>query len=829
VRRGGGRVAVSTALVVHENVMTALVDAEFVRTTEALDAGTRRGQSQTLEAERRRFSAANGMLSRPVGTPPFAWLVGHRPCFDLDVLAPQDRELQLQLSNGTNGPQRVTVVFNGQAIGDHEFPPGAELATLTLPVPAELQWRGRNRVELVFDRVEMAQKYGEPVALPIAGVLTHVAFRPPGAAGDPPPAPATGLVTEGAGSSARAVLLLSAGSSARVPLQLPAAPRVALRFTPLELGLSLELSLVTDSGRRTLLRTFQPGEPALSEARFDLTPWAGQAVVLETWARDDAPSGAGDRRVRLGGMQILVPASWRELDEASRALAPAAQAAADAATMTGEGGSPGAADGPAGGPGAAAAGGRPSFLVITLDALARRWVSAQHRGSSTTPNLDALLARGIAFPQATALSCYTLASVATLLTGQDPLHHGVALLADVNGAPQQLDAGAPRLASLLHDRGWRTAAFMTNPNTAKEHGFAAGFDSYAELFRDESLFREGVAGENLPPRLDDFLRASAGAPFLAWVHVFEPHAPYDAPEELKSRFVAPYDGPVAGTREWINGYRNREVSVDAAGWQHLRDLYAARVALADRVLGELLATLERSGRAQDTVVVVLSDHGESLGEHGALEHGDELWSEQIDVPLVFAVPGRGGARRPGPATLADVAPTVLALAGVPAPRSMDGTDLLAGALDPERGHVARSAAIVPVLSWTRGRWRLVLDLSTRRRALYDLEHDPAESRDLSDEHPATAALCLRELCAAVCAAEARGAHDAGHAGPAGDAGTPGAAAQPGASGDAAEQEAERERREQLRQIGYVGRPAPANLVTDHSSLGGQIRALLMRL
>src|SRR6185436_15952569 len=137
---------------------------------------------------------------------------------------------------------------------------------------------------------------------------------------------------------------------------------------------------------------------------------------------------------------------------------------------------------------------RPSFLVVTLDSLAKRWVSALHRGQLTTPTLDALLERGIAFPDATTLSSYTLASVGTLLTGQTPLHHGVALLLDEHGNAQHLVDAAPRLAAVLHEHGWRTAAFMTNPNTAKEHGYAVGFDSYDELFRDTNLFHEGVAG-----------------------------------------------------------------------------------------------------------------------------------------------------------------------------------------------------------------------------------------------------------------------------------------------------------------------------------------------
>ncbi len=814
VRRDlGPRVPESTRLAVYENVMVALRDAELVRTTEVLNVGTRRGQAQTTEADLKLFSASNGVLSRPAGTPPFAWLVGHRPAFLLDVLEPADRELELQLSNGTTGSQRVTVLFNGQALGDHELSPGAELITIRTLVSEDIQWRGSNRVELLFDRVESRRLFGEPIALPISGVLTQARFLPAGAGRDPwPPPESAGLVTEGSGADARSVLVLPAGTLSSVPLMLPAAPRVALRFTPLELGLPLELSLVTDAGNRTPLRTFQPGERALSEVRFDLTPWAGKAVLLEAWARDDDQPAWRDKRVRLGGMQVLVPESWSELAATTKSDAAHSRAPDTAAAPVDASGSvPGAA------PGAAPRPARPSFLVVTLDALAARWVSAQHRGQSTTPALDAVIRRGISFSDATTLSSYTLASVGTLLTGQGPLHHGVALFEDEHGV-QALRPDTPRLAALLAEHGWRTGAFMTNPNTAKEHGYAAGFDSFDELFLDADIFDEGVDGRHLLPRLKRFLEDSAGKPFLAWVHVFEPHAPYEAPDDLLARFVAPYDGPVAGTREWINAYRTTEVAVDDAGWSHLRDLYAARVALADRVLGGLLEEIARAGREEDTVVVVLSDHGESLGEHGALEHGDELWSEQVDVPLVFAVPGRDAGRRTGPATLADVAPTILALAGLPAPDTMDGTDLLAGALDPARGMLARSAAAVPVLSWTSGSLRLVVDMATRRRALYDIGRDPGETTNLIAERPASAALMFRELCAEVCAEEGRNEAAAGGAGPS----TSPDAASDGGIADA-------ERREQLDSLGYVHAPVPASLANDASGLCAQLRAMLHRL
>jgi arylsulfatase A-like enzyme len=311
-----------------------------------------------------------------------------------------------------------------------------------------------------------------------------------------------------------------------------------------------------------------------------------------------------------------------------------------------------------------------------------------------------------------------------------------------------------------------------------------------------------VSGEHLPPRLASWLDEVAGQPFFTYVHVFEPHAPYDAPADLLKQHVRPYAGPVRGDRAWIDAYRTGEVGADEDGLRHLRELYAARMALADRVLGELLEVLRRAERADDTVVVVLSDHGEAFGEHGLIEHGDHVYGEQVDVPLVFVVPGRAADRRNGPATLSDVGPTLLGLAGLPRPEGMDGIDLLAPEFDSARSLLARSAARLPVLSWTRFPMRLVVDLGTRRRELYDLMRDPGERTNLIDAQPATAALLYRQLTEAVCAAEAHPRADG-----------PGEAADGGLLD------------EQLQAIGYVG---SGTELPDGERLCDRLRLVLRR-
>src|SRR5262249_8736139 len=155
-----------------------------------------------------------------------------------------------------------------------------------------------------------------------------------------------------------------------------------------------------------------------------------------------------------------------------------------------------------------------------------------------------------------------------------------------------------------------------------------------------------------------------------------------------------------------------------------------RAALADRVLARLLVALVKSGRDADTVGVVLGDHGESLGERGLVEHGDDGPRGQLDIPLLMAVPGLGKGRRRGPASAAAVGPTLPRPAGRRPPPRRDGTDLLAGALDLHRPLPANSSTFLPELSWTRDGQRLVVNLLTRRIRLYDETVDPGDGKDV---------------------------------------------------------------------------------------------------
>jgi arylsulfatase A-like enzyme len=288
-------------------------------------------------------------------------------------------------------------------------------------------------------------------------------------------------------------------------------------------------------------------------------------------------------------------------------------------------------------------------------------------------------------------------------------------------------------------------ALVAHPDAAARHGFDVGFDSYEEISSGPDAEEGGADGHLVVAGVERALTTVGDEPFFLWAHLFEPHSPYEATPELSRPFVGPYDGPVRGDGAWLNAYRTTDIRVDWKGWTHLRDLYDARVALADSLLGELLAILQWSPHAGRTVVVVTSAHGEALGEHGTVEHGDTVYGEQIDIPLVIHLPGGTARRVDAPATLTDVAPTLLALASVAVPETMEGIDMLGSIADVERSIFARSADALPMLRLSRGSMCLVVDLAARSRELYDLAVDPGQTTDIHRKRPATTALLYREL------------------------------------------------------------------------------------
>ncbi len=367
---------------------------------------------------------------------------------------------------------------------------------------------------------------------------------------------------------------------------------------------------------------------------------------------------------------------------------------------------------PADGPAARGAG--LDVVLVTVDTLRADATGFGGNTRGTTPNLDRLAAAGADFTFAHALNVVTLPSHANLLTGLPPHAHGVR---DNTGF--RLPASIPTLATRLKAAGYATGAFVAAFPLDRRYGLANGFDVYDDRYgkgSDDMTFRmpERPAAEVVARAMAWWEAQPAGRRFL-WVHVFEPHAPYAPPPPFDARF--------------------RE------------EPYLGEVAAADAALAPVVSAVLDAPRAP-VLAVVTGDHGEALGDHGELTHGLFCYEATLAVPLVVAGPGFGPRRDPGLVSHLDVAPTVLAAAGLPADPSLPGTDLRAPLpAGPRRVYfealsMRLNRGWAPLTGILRDRTKYV-DLPLRE--LYDLASDPHEGRNLADRQEAT----VRDLARAI--------------------------------------------------------------------------------
>ena len=278
-----------------------------------------------------------------------------------------------------------------------------------------------------------------------------------------------------------------------------------------------------------------------------------------------------------------------------------------------------------------------NVLIVTLDTTRADYLPAYGYTKLETPALDRLSREGTVFEQATTSVPLTLPAHCTIFTGLFPPHHRVR-----DNADRALDAGQITLAEVLRARGMRTGAFVGSVVVGHDRGLAQGFDTYSAPSRID--LRDG---NRRPAHLvvDDALEwlQRQDGPFFAWIHLYDAHAPYALPEPFRTMY---HDAP-----------------------------YLGALAVLDAQVGRVASALEAHHVLDRTLLVVASDHGESLGEHGEDGHGIFVYQSTLRVALIMRVPGFAPRRVADVTRLADVMPTVLDLLHEPAP-PMDGVSLV---------------------------------------------------------------------------------------------------------------------------------------------------------
>lgn len=364
-----------------------------------------------------------------------------------------------------------------------------------------------------------------------------------------------------------------------------------------------------------------------------------------------------------------------------------------------------------------------NVVVVVIDTLRSDRLATYGAPRQTAPFLDSLAREGAVFDGLSPTS-WTKPATASLLTGLHPLRHQAV------GRPDGLPDQVVTLAERLRDEGYRTLGVSANGWISGAFGFDQGFD---ELILRDAVAHAGDVNASFLPILDEL-----EPPFFLYVHYIDPHAPYEPRTawdggELSAALRA--EGPV--TIESLDPYSL--LPRPPALLARARDLYDGEIRGADRGLEQLVDALRQRDLMEGTVLVVTSDHGEEMEDHGRMSHGLSLYEEVVRVPLVFHAPQRIPPGRHGRASLLDVVPTLMELLGLEPsrePASLDGVSLApvlrgeARAAGPRKflfhlDHIDGTA-----LALTRGRDKIVLGRQPYHKELFDLESDPRERRNL---------------------------------------------------------------------------------------------------
>jgi choline-sulfatase len=369
-----------------------------------------------------------------------------------------------------------------------------------------------------------------------------------------------------------------------------------------------------------------------------------------------------------------------------------------------------------------AARGALNLVVVTLDTTRADRIGAYGARDVETPAIDGLAREGALFEQAVSVAPLTLPAHSSIFTGKFPPEHGVRDNGGFFLGPEQVT-----LAEVLKAKGYRTGGFVAAYVLDHKWGIAQGFDTYFDDFdlsgkRVVSIASIQRPGNEVVDKALPWIDQAAGGRFFAWIHLYDPHTPYAPPEPFASRYAGhPYNGEVA---------------------------------FADSQVARIVERLKALGVYERTVIAVIGDHGESLGDHGETTHGFFIYNSVTHVPFVIRSPFSltQGRRVGDPVREVDLMPTVLDLLGLAAPAKMSGVSLapLMTGVKKELGLDAYSEAMYPLhhYGWSdlralrAGRYKVI---DAPRPELYDIDRDPGETRNLFEERRAVGDTMLAEL------------------------------------------------------------------------------------
>ena len=628
-----------------------------------------------------------------------------RMLLDFREPAPRTAVLDIEPFTGVQD-QRVHVFLNDAPVAELALPAGRSRQRIELP--AAVQAPGENRLTFRFDRAARADRWRLAAGVHSLTVAPTADPALPGLLAPGSPAPFAPGQDGGVPS-----LVQAAGTRVRYALDVPAGAE--LRFTPgpaasggpVRMRVSLQLS---GAGPRELWQGESDG--AAREVTVSLAAAAGVPAILGLHVDSPGPGAAWGawRAARVTGPRPLAPPEPVPLPPEP----PDPRVDALRQAVAGD-----------------------SVMLVILDAAAATHFHCYGYERDTTPEIDRIAAEGVLFEEAYTPAPYTLAAMASLWTSRYPDQH--------QAVDPRSGAGIHRakvtLPDLVSAAGIPSAGFVANGMAGPGFGFDRGFSRFEEVYLTHGIDASAFA-QVLPPWLDEVRDRRV----FTYVHVREPHWPYDPPPPYDTRFGP--EGPVAKwmrqDRHFLPNVDNRKTPILQEHKDHVVRLYDGNLAYADHAVGELRRQLEARGMWDRTVLVVAADHGEAMWEHGHVGHEVQVYEASIKVPLIVRFrkgQAPAGVRLRGLVDLLDLAPTLADLFGVRgrggSDREFEGRSLLPmlyGAPG-KQVSIARSRAPRPRYSLRLGRLKYVFDSGTGGEELYDVPADPAEASNLAGDDP----------------------------------------------------------------------------------------------
>ena len=379
------------------------------------------------------------------------------------------------------------------------------------------------------------------------------------------------------------------------------------------------------------------------------------------------------------------------------------------------------------------------MVLITLDTVRVDYLGCYGYPSTVSPNLDSLAQTSVVFERAYSTAPFTAPAHASILTSQHPSTHGIVF----NGhrKPKRLKTENRTIAKHLHEAGYATGAFVSTDCLDKQYGFDQGFEEFKSIEISHSDDKGGW-GKMVSDFAKRWLLRNCQRPFFLWVHYFDPHLSYICPDNIYTELEIPRS--VILLQE-VNKIRKSKEPPPP----NIKEAYRAEIYEMDKYIGELLEALESLNLRSSTVIAVVADHGEYLGEHGLYGH-HRLYEEVIRVPMIITIPGMEKIiKRKDVVSTIDLTPTLLKLLGADSLESAQGRDLLEPSAS-EKNIPAfsewRDFRILNqrnkprphdfLISLQNQQYKLILSIVSKSgNKVFNLINDPGEMKNLANDDP----------------------------------------------------------------------------------------------